>query len=92
MIRSFQHKGLEKFFATGSKAGTNPQFAMRLRIQLAQLTAASNPQQMDFPGYELHELKPSRAGTWAIKVNGDWRLTFCFVGQDAEMVDLKDYH
>ncbi len=92
MIRSFKHKGLEEFFTTGSKAGINPQFASKLRIQLAQLTAASNPQQMDFPGYKLHELQHNEAGTWSIKVNGNWRLTFCFVGQDAEIVDLKDYH
>jgi proteic killer suppression protein len=25
-------------------------------------------------------------------VNGNWRLTFCFVGKDAELVDYQDYH
>lgn len=32
------------------------------------------------------------AGKWAVTVNGNWRLTFRFVGQDAELVDYRDYH
>lgn len=47
---------------------------------------------MDFPGYELHELKGDMAGMWAVSVNGNWRFTFRFVAQDAEEVDLQDYH
>ena len=46
-----------------------------------------------FPGWKLHSLK-GRAlkGHWAITVNGNWRLTFRFVGADAELVDYQDYH
>jgi toxin HigB-1 len=25
-------------------------------------------------------------------VNGNWRVTFRFVGQDVELVDYQDYH
>ena len=92
MIRSFAHKGLERFFQTGSKAGINPQFARRLRLQLSALDAGIKAEVMDFPGWQLHELKGELAGQWAVSVNGNWRMTFQFVGEDAEVVDLQDYH
>ena len=92
MIRSFTHKGLERFFQTGTKAGISPQFAKRLRLQLSALDAASKAEQMDLPGWQLHELKGGLAGHWAVSVNGNWRMTFRFVGEDAEVVDLQDYH
>ncbi len=92
MIRSFAHKGLQQFFLTGTKAGINPQFAPKLREQLTQLNAASKPSTMNAPGYDLRELKGDKVGTWAVKVNGNWRLTFRFIGTDAEVVDLQDYH
>ena len=33
-----------------------------------------------------------RQGTWAVKVSGNWRVTFVFHGKDAESVDYEDYH
>ena len=54
---------MEKFFATGSKAGINPQFAPKLRLMLTLLNIAKWPKAMDVPGYELHELKGEMAGT-----------------------------
>ena len=92
VIRSFAHRGLERFFLTGSKAGINAQFAPKLRLQLTALNAAAEPQQMDVPGYDLHELKGDMAGHWAVKVNGNWRVTFRFLGEDVEVVNLQDYH
>jgi proteic killer suppression protein len=47
---------------------------------------------MDVPGWDLHELKGNRKGTWAVKVSGNWRITFFFLDGDAHYVDLEDYH
>jgi proteic killer suppression protein len=47
---------------------------------------------MDLPGLALHELKGKRRSVWAVKVSGNWRVTFRFVGSDAETVDYEDYH
>jgi proteic killer suppression protein len=33
-----------------------------------------------------------RKGTWAVRVSGNWRITFTFDGVDARDVDLEDYH
>jgi proteic killer suppression protein len=92
MILSFRHKGIEKFFKTGSKSGINAAFAPRLELQLTALDAASSPKQMDLPGWGLHALQGKLAGYWAVKVNANWRMTFRFIGENAEIVDLQDYH
>lgn len=92
MIRGFKHKGLEKFFSTGSKAGIQAQYAERLRVILGRLSASTAPEDMNLPGLDLHQLKGDRKGTWAVKVSGNWRITFAFVGKDADDVDYEDYH
>jgi len=89
MIKSFAHKGLEKFFLTGSKAGIRTDHASKLARQLAILNMATDPKDMDIPGWKLHRLT---TGHWSIWVNGNWRLTFSFEGEDAEIVDYQDYH
>jgi proteic killer suppression protein len=92
VIRSFRHKGLAKFFETGSKAGTQPQHADRFRLILGRLSASAAPRDMALPGLKLHALAGNREGTWAVSVSGNWRVTFKFVGQDVDAVDYEDYH
>lgn len=92
MIKSFQHKGLEKFYRTGSKAGIQPEHAARLRKQLTLLEVAAVPEDVNLPGYHLHPLKADLAGHWAIKVDRMWRLTFVFEGADVILLDYQDYH
>ena len=92
MIRSFRHKGIERFFKIGSKAGIQAKHADRLRLQLFALDNAKRPHDMSASGWKLHQLHGSLAGHWAVSVSGNWRLTFKFVGEDAELVDYQDYH
>ncbi len=92
MIQSFAHKGLQAFFATGSKAGIQPAHAPKLRRQLAQLDHASAPGDMNLPGWKLHPLKGELAGHWSVWVSGNWRMTFIFEGGHAAVVDYRDYH
>ena len=47
---------------------------------------------MGLPGLALHPLKGVRKGTWAVKVSGNWRVTFTFVEKDADRIDYEDYH
>lgn len=89
MIRAFRHKGLEQYFRTGSKAGIQPSHASRLRLQLARLDGATGPDDMAMPGWKLHQLT---TGHWSVRVNGNWRVTFTFDGEDAVQVDYLDYH
>jgi proteic killer suppression protein len=92
VIRSFQHAGLEKFFTTGSKAGIQPAHAKKLRRQLFALDGAEDPAEMNVAGWHLHALKGDLVGHWSIRVSGNWRVTFRFEGEDAILVDYRDYH
>ncbi len=92
MIKNFIHKGLKLFYNTGNTSGIQAQHSKRLRLILSNLEQAQSPIDMDLPGLVLHELKGKRKGNWAVKVNGNWRITFHFVGCDAEIVNYEDYH
>ena len=92
MIKLFRHRGLERLFRDGSKAGINAAHAERLKNQMAVLNRATSPSGMNVPGWGLHPLHKELAGHWAVKVSGNWRLTFRFEGQDAILVDYQDYH
>jgi toxin HigB-1 len=92
VILGFRHKGLAKFFETGSKSGVQAQHAARLRLIFGRLSAAAAPHDMALPGLALHQLKGSHAARWAVSVSGNWRITFGFVGKDADAVDYEDYH
>jgi proteic killer suppression protein len=91
MIRSYRHKGLKLFAESGLKSGIQPSHAERLRKLLTALDAASRPHDMAAPGNDLHLLKGTMAGHWAVKVNGNWRLTFTFEREDVILLDYQDY-
>lgn len=92
VIISFKHAGLEKFFKTGSKAGIQPPHAKKLQVQLTTLNAASVPEDMNVPGWRLHKLSGYLKDHWSVTVNGNWRMTFKFEGENVILVDYQDYH
>jgi len=92
MIKTFKHKGLKKFFETGSKAGIQAKHSSKLRDQLALLHSAQEIGDMDIPGYRLHSLSGTQQKVWSIWVNGNWRMTFMFENGDAHIVNYEDYH
>ena len=92
MIKSFKHKGLEKFYEKGSTKGIQSNHARKLRMQLAALDTAQSIEDMDIPGYRLHQLKGERKGYWSITVNANWRLTFEFVDGNVHILNYEDYH
>jgi len=100
MILSFKHKGLRKFYETGSRAGIQAVHAKRLRLKLSALDTATVIDDMDIPGFNLHPLKGSRKGIWSISVSGNWRMTFPpdkyragkFEDGNAHIVNYEDYH
>lgn len=92
MIKSFKHKGLKRFFETGSVAGVRPTHRQKLRMRLAALDTANQIEDMDLPGFRLHPLKGGRQGQWAIDISRNWRITFEFVNGDAYIINYEDYH
>jgi toxin HigB-1 len=92
VIRSFAHKGLRKFFETGSSAGIRPEHNKRLRLILGVLNAAVGIQDAALPGLGLHRLTGQRLGFWSVSVSGNWRIIFRFEDGEALNVDYLDYH
>ena len=92
VILTFAHKGLGKFYQTGRAAGVQAKHTARLRLILSNLDQAARPEDMDLPGLFLHPLRGNRKGLWSVRVSGNWRVTFRFVGRDAEIVNYEDYH
>ena len=83
MIKSWKHKGLQKFFETDSTKGIQSEHASKLRLRLEVLNRAKDVGELNFPGWHLHKLKGDRGTHWSIRVSGNWRITFEFVDGDA---------
>ncbi|MCF6212323.1 MAG: type II toxin-antitoxin system RelE/ParE family toxin [Gammaproteobacteria bacterium] len=66
MIKTFAHKGLERFFLTGSKRGITAQHAARIGRLLDRLEASMEAADMNLPGYRFHELTGKRKGTYSV--------------------------
>lgn len=92
MIVDFKHKGLERFFNTGSISGIQAKHSTKLQRQLTALNEAQSIEEMNFPGWKLHPLKGNLKDHWAITVNANWRITFTFKNGNAHIVDYQDYH
>ena len=92
MILSFSHKGVEQFFKTGRKSGIQPKHAKWLQLILGRLNASASPADMNLPGLFLHALSGTRSDIWSVRVSGNWRVTFRFSGEHAEIVNYEDYH
>ena len=92
MILSFKHKGLKQFFKTGRKSGIQAKHAKRLKLILGRLNASIAPEDMNLPGLYLHQLSGDRSDIWSVRVSGNWRVTFRFNGEHAEIVNYEDYH
>ncbi len=92
MIRTFRHKGLEEFFRDDNSRRLNRDHVRKISRLLDRLDASVKPQDMNLPGFDFHQLKGDRKGTYSVSVSGNWRITFRFDGENAVDVDLEDYH
>lgn len=94
MIKSWKHKGLEEFFLTEGKdtSGINLEHKEKIETILQILNIATNPMQLDMPGFRFHKLKGKFKEVYSVTVRANWRITFKFEGRDAILVDYLDYH
>jgi toxin HigB-1 len=90
---SFKHKALKGLFENDSTKGLDASRVNRLRAMLTELKRADNYADITAPpGWNMHELKGDRAGTYSLTVSGNWRLTFKIMNHEVVDVDLEDYH
>jgi len=92
MIKTFKHRGLKRFFEFGTTSGIRAAHSAKILDRLTFLHTATCVEDMDIPGYRLHELKGKMAHHWAVDVSGNWRIVFKFEDGDAYVVNSEDYH
>ncbi len=91
MIKSFKHKGLKELFETGKSKKVPYEMHKRTLMILDLLDAANEPEGLNVAALQFHELKGNRKGCYALKVTGNYRITFEW-DSGAIIVNLEDYH
>ena len=92
MIKSFRHKGLERFFVAADARGLTSAHVPKLSRLLDAIDHAERVADLDVPGWYLHRLKGDMKHLYSLRVSGNWRITFEFIDGDAHIVNLEDYH
>lgn len=92
MISSFKCKDTQELYETGA----NRKFASIARVALRKLDMLAAATRIETlrvpPGNRLEQLQGSRSGQWSIRVNDQWRVCFCWSEDNAENVEIVDYH
>ena len=93
MIRSFADNKTELVFLGERNRGLPPEIQPNARRKMRQLDASERVADMLHPrGNRLEELKGNRKGTYSVRINDQWRLTFRWSDGDAYDVRIEDYH
>jgi toxin HigB-1 len=92
VIKTFRHKGLKRYFETGDPKEISSEMRKRIQIRLNVLDRAREICDLDLPGFGFHALKGDRRTEFALRVSGNFRLTFRFESGDVLDLDLEDYH
>jgi proteic killer suppression protein len=92
MIISIKHKGLKRLFEKGDRSKINANVVGKVELALSDLNAAETIEDLDVPGYRLHQLKGDLRDYYSIWVTGNWRIVFKFENSEASHIDFVDYH
>ena len=92
MIRHFCSRELQRLYEQGDESKIPPELVKKTKRIIDRLDVATQPSDMDLPGLRLHPLKGNLKGHWAVKVSGNWRITFRFESGHVREVNLIDYH
>ncbi len=91
MVVTFRERGLEELFHDGDTHRIDRRHHRNCIVILDAINIATSPQ--DLAGVkDFHRLKGSRAGEYAMHVNGNWCITFRFDKSDVADVNFEDYH
>ena len=92
MIIGLRHRGLRRLHQRRERRHISAEYVDKVADILDRLDSATNPQELDLPGFRLHQLGGDLAGHWSVTVTANVRITFRFDGGDATAVNLVDYH
>ena len=92
MIENFKDRRLKRLYERGDRSKIRADLVDKVERVLARLDQALVIDDMDLPGYRLHELKGDLKGFWSISLSGNWRIIFRFENGEAYDVEMNDYH
>ncbi|MEO5909174.1 MAG: type II toxin-antitoxin system RelE/ParE family toxin [Ginsengibacter sp.] len=92
MIVGFRHKGLKLFYEKGDTSKLQTQHVSKIRLILTRLDAATTPEELNVPGYSLHQLKGDLKAFWSVKVDKNYRIIFKIENENIRDFDYIDYH
>jgi proteic killer suppression protein len=93
VIVSFACRKTERLWQRQSDHGLPPQIERVALRKLTQLHRSRELRDMRLPpGNRLEALKGSRAGQFSVRVNDQWRICFRWNDENAEDVEIVDYH
>ena len=92
MILRFRNSGLKRLYELDDESRIPPELVKKSKRVIDRLDVATQPEDMNLPGWGLHKLKGNLKDHWAVKVSGNWRITFRFESGHARDVNLTDYH
>ena len=93
MIKSWATSRSRRFYDEGKVSkfrSLNIDAADELLAALDATTSLTDLSPLKSVG--LHKLTGDRAGQWAMRVNGPWRICFRFKNGNAYDVEITDYH
>ena len=93
MIKTFADRETEKIFRQEFSRKL-PQTIQRVALRkLLMINAAMTPNDLRIPpANHLEALSGDREGQFSIRINGQYRICFVWDGNDAEQVEIVDYH
>jgi proteic killer suppression protein len=92
MIENFKDRGLKRLYERGDRSKIRADLVDKVERVLARLDQALVIDDMNLPGYRLHELKGDLKGFWSVSLSGNWRIIFRFENGKAYDVEMIDYH
>lgn len=93
MIHSFADPETERI-ARGERSHKLPPDIQQTALRkLRQLNRVAQPAELRNPrGNRFEELKGDRKGTYSLRINDQWRITFRWRDGGADDVRIEDYH
>ncbi|HPF60367.1 MAG TPA: type II toxin-antitoxin system RelE/ParE family toxin [Candidatus Competibacteraceae bacterium] len=92
MIEHFNDRRLKRLYERGDRSKIPANLVDKVERILARLDQALVIEDMNLPGYRLHELKGDLKGFWSVSLSGNWRIIFRFESGKARDVEMMDYH
>ena len=92
MILTFHSGALKRLWEDGTAKGIDAKSVRKIRYILQSLDVISDPTQINLPAFHCHQLTGNRAGTYAVTIRANWRITFEWDGKNVIRVNMEDYH